>query len=76
MPACDYCGTTILFGGVKHGDLRFCNNNCANKSVLVKSAVTVSDDEVERQARAMHQGLCPKCSGPGPVDLHVSHRVY
>src|SRR5262249_4991286 len=24
----------------------------------------------------IHYGLCPKCSGPGPVDVHVSYRVW
>jgi hypothetical protein len=28
MARCAYCNTVILFGGVKDGDLRFCNETC------------------------------------------------
>jgi hypothetical protein len=24
----------------------------------------------------MHQGACPKCKGPGPVDVHTSYWVW
>ena len=24
----------------------------------------------------VHQGNCPQCDGPGPVDVHTSYRVY
>ena len=24
----------------------------------------------------LHQGNCPQCQGPGPVDIHTSHKVY
>lgn len=23
-----------------------------------------------------HQGPCPKCQGPGPIDVHVAHKVW
>jgi hypothetical protein len=76
MATCDTCGTTILFGGVKNGDTRFCNATCAQRGALLASSLQVAESEVEREARAIHQGKCPKCQGPGPVDMHVSHYVY
>lgn len=33
MAKCGYCGTTILFGGKKDGDLRFCNDECHAKRI-------------------------------------------
>jgi hypothetical protein len=38
MGACDYCGTTILFGGRQAGARRFCNESCESKGVLLKIA--------------------------------------
>jgi hypothetical protein len=32
----------------------------------------VSDDELEREVRKVHQGNCPVCNGPGPVDVHTT----
>jgi hypothetical protein len=31
---------------------------------------------VQEQVWKAHQGLCPKCGGAGPVDVHVSHKVW
>ena len=40
------------------------------------AAKAVPDAELEPELRALHQGNCPKCQGPGPVDIHTSHKVY
>ncbi len=76
MPACDFCGTRILFGGVSQGNLRYCNSICARDGAVAQATLTVPEAELERQVRELHQGPCPKCGGPGPVDVHTSHRVY
>jgi hypothetical protein len=76
MAKCAYCGTTILFGGKKDGDLRFCNETCCEKGVAVRIARRLPEDEVQKRAAVVHQGNCPKCGGPGPVDVHVSYRVW
>jgi hypothetical protein len=76
MATCDTCGTHILFGGVKVGDSRYCNQNCASKDAWKDLMKLVPEAEVERELRAVHQGNCPRCNGPGPVDIHVSHKVY
>lgn len=76
MTKCDYCGTTILFGGQQTGLLRFCNAQCAQKGTLVVASRQLPDSLVQQQVWAVHQGACPECSGPGPVDVDTSYRVW
>lgn len=38
-------------------------------------ATRLSYAQIEQVAWAVHQGNCPACGGPGPVDIHISHRV-
>jgi hypothetical protein len=76
MAACGYCGTTILFGGKRDGELRFCNDECQRKGFVAAVAQEVPDDLVSEQVWKVHQGSCPKCGGSGPVDVHMSYRVW
>jgi len=76
MATCDYCGTTIVFGGVKDNDLRFCNKECYQKGHVLVLSRSIPNDVVENQVRQIHRGSCPKCKGSGPVDVHTSHRIY
>jgi len=76
MAACGACNTTILFGGVRDGDLRFCNNDCHQKGYLLSIASKIPRDSVHEQVRSVFHGACPKCQGPGPVDVHTSYRVW
>lgn len=76
MTKCDYCGTTILFGGQAEGPLRFCNATCSSKGVLVRASMALPDSTVQQQTWSIHQGTCPVCTGPGPVDVHTSYRVW
>ncbi len=76
MAACDNCGTTILFGSVKDGDLRFCNATCQSNGHLLSAAARVPEDAARELARQMHQGNCPRCQGPGPVDVHTAYWVW
>ncbi len=75
MARCDYCGTSILFGGVKDNDLRFCNKGCHQQHLIVLSSA-IPEDVVDNQVRQIHRGRCPKCQGSGPVDVHTSYRIY
>ena len=75
MASCANCGQAILFGGVKHGTLRFCNQRCYNAAKHLHLEVDVPEDELEELLAAFHEGDCPCCSGPGPVDFHYSYRV-
>ncbi|MBI5758672.1 MAG: hypothetical protein HZA46_09155 [Planctomycetales bacterium] len=76
MARCDYCGTTILFGGVFDGRWRFCNENCRTQGVLLAVADRVPEDVLQEHLREVHEAACPKCGGSGPVDVHTSHRVW
>lgn len=76
MASCAYCSTTILFGGKRNGDLRFCNDKCEQKGALALIADQLSPADVASYIGSVHRGSCPECSGPGPVDVHTSYRVW
>lgn len=75
MAKCSFCGSTIVVGGVKAGDLRFCNDKCHFQGKLIPALEKIPPDLLDRQVQAVHKGPCPKCRGNGPVDVHVSHRA-
>jgi hypothetical protein len=76
MAKCDNCSKTILFGGKKLDGLRFCNDECLELGYLQIEARAIPDDIVFEAARELHMGLCPVCSGNGPIDVHTSHEVW
>jgi hypothetical protein len=75
MAVCNNCGQTIMFGGVTQGTDRYCNGRCAAAGAA-SNAVQIPPEELEKIVRSLHQGNCPKCNGPGPVDVHTSHKVF
>lgn len=76
MARCDYCGTTIVFGGVRDRGYRFCNATCQQNCSILMAFTQISPEILEQQVRAVHEGMCPLCRGRGPVDVHTSHRVW
>jgi len=76
MAKCDYCGSTIVFGGKRQGELRFCNASCAQRGALLAVSRQIPESIVNEAVLRVHDGLCPKCSGSGPVDVHVHHQVW
>lgn len=76
MAKCDYCGTMILFGGVTDGEDRFCNERCHEAGSLLHVVDELPRELVAKQIKEVYRGDCPKCDGPGPVDVHTSHTVY
>jgi len=76
MATCDYCGSTILFGGKRDANGRFCNQKCQARGGLLAVSKQIPDATVQDQVMKAHQGPCPKCKGSGPVDVHVSHKVW
>ena len=76
MKKCATCGNLILLGGKQDGALRYCNAKCQQIGALVARSRQIPPAEVQPQVMEVHQGLCPRCHGPGPVDVHVSHRVW
>jgi len=76
MAKCAYCSSTILFGGKQQGEARFCNAECQKHGVLASVAGQLPADQVDSYVRSVHGGDCPLCDGAGPVDVHVSYRVW
>jgi hypothetical protein len=74
--ACATCGKTILFGGKRRDDLRFCSDECAAQGDLVVAAQQVPEGVVIQTAAAWHRGDCPVCKERGPVDVHSSQWIY
>jgi hypothetical protein len=72
---CAYCNTRIFFGGKREGSLQFCNDGCRQGGVLLAVSRQVPETIVREQMWAVFKGSCSNCGGPGPVDVHVSHRV-
>jgi hypothetical protein len=75
MASCAVCGTTILFGGKSHSGMRFCSDVCAANGQVLAVANTIPDAEVIMLASKIHGGKCPKCSGPGPVEVHSAYEA-
>jgi hypothetical protein len=76
MRKCSYCDSNIIIGGVRDGDLRFCNQKCRQEGALLKVAQLVPEEEVKRRVLAVHQGPCPKCKRASPSDVHTSYFVW
>jgi len=76
MASCNACGSTIIFGGKTVGDARFCSDACAQNGPMLSRARQISDADAIVFASKIHGGACPKCSGPGPVDVRTSHQVW
>ena len=76
MARCDYCGSTILLGGARSGDLRFCNAKCQQNGQMLVASRQIPQDVVEKHLWEIHQGACPVCQGRGPIDVHTSHKVW
>jgi len=74
--ACPTCGTSVLFGGVKVGNKRYCSKKCYEADEINRVAAQIPNEHVEQLANELHSGMCPKCKNRGPVDIHKSHSVY
>jgi hypothetical protein len=76
MAKCGYCNSTILMGGVRSGDQRFCNSRCAQNARVLSVTQNIPADVLERKIEEVWRGNCPKCKGLGPVDVHKVHEVW
>ncbi|WP_386069376.1 hypothetical protein ACFJIW_04385 [Tahibacter sp. UC22_41] len=76
MATCAACDSTILFGGSRVGERRFCNDTCAQSAALLSLAQRLSEADIAQFTRQLHRGPCPRCRGPGPVDVHRSHQIW
>lgn len=76
MAKCDGCGRTIFIGAIKDGALRYCNKTCKQEAPFTKYAADLPMAEVQAEMNKLHGGLCPKCNGVGPVDIHTAHTIF
>jgi hypothetical protein len=76
MKTCNYCGTTILFGGKKSDGLCFCNDRCQQAGMLLAVSSQFPEDLVQQRTLEVHAGTCPRCQSGGPVDVYTSYRVW
>lgn len=76
MASCATCGSLILFGGVRDGDLRFCKDECHAQGFLIAVARDVPEGALLQSVSRLRNGPCPQCQGPGPVDVHTAHKVF
>jgi hypothetical protein len=47
MAKCDYCGATILFGGLKKGGSRFCSATCKDRKYITDHASELPENALE-----------------------------
>ncbi|HLH54388.1 MAG TPA: hypothetical protein VKY92_12310 [Verrucomicrobiae bacterium] len=73
---CNYCDSSIVFGGRSDPTGRYCNAKCQQSGHLVAIAKEVPAQEIERLLEEVRHGTCPRCGGPGPLDVHKSYQVW
>jgi hypothetical protein len=76
MDQCSYCSNTIVFGGIRDTSGLYCNDRCHKSHSLLFRAEKLSYKVVTRKILEIHRGKCPKCGGPGPVDVHEAFHVW
>lgn len=76
MAKCDYCDSTIIFGGKRDANGRFCNQKCQARGTLLAVSRQIPEPTVQERVWKEHQALCPRCSGAGPIDVHVNHKIW
>ncbi len=76
MKKCEVCGTLILFGPVRSDDHIYCSYECRDRGDFEQETEYIPDDTAVAMAMVINTGDCPKCGGPGPVDVQYSHTVW
>lgn len=74
--ACPTCGLSVLFGGVKDGDKKYCSKKCYEADEVNRIAKHIPEDAVVSLTNKIRNGKCPVCQGHGPIDVHKSYFVY
>ena len=73
---CPTCNEWIMLGAKRWGDVKFCSDRCLVEARCEAVASRLPAELIEEQVHLVHQAACPVCGGAGPVDLHLSHRVW
>ena len=64
-----------MFGGKKMGAKSFCSDRCY-KVGLSQQTESIPEDILAPMMAQAHEQNCPKCQGHGPVDIHMSHKIW
>lgn len=64
-----------MLGGSKAGELRFCNDQHRSLYILSEAADSLPPQTIADAVVSLHQGACPKCGGPGPIDIQARHTI-
>jgi hypothetical protein len=79
-PGCDQVTTEAVERGSPSHSLLGLYESALGPRIQGRATARVSinhgDLQSMREARDVHQGNCPKCEGPDPVDVHMSHKVH
>jgi hypothetical protein len=73
---CASCGKSILLGGIREGARTYCSRKCLEADEIGRLGAMIPARFVDAHATGIHGGSCPKCNGPGPVDVHPSYTVW
>lgn len=76
MARCGFCNKSIVFGGVSANNEKFCTDKCLEGRQVAEITKLVPSEEISREVEKVHAGDCPQCLRRGPVDVHISHRVW
>jgi hypothetical protein len=76
MATCNYCDTLFFLTGKSDESGRYCGVTCQQAGNLLAQSRQIPPVEVERLVWEIHHSNCPRCSGPGPIDIHKAHQVW
>ena len=75
MARCKHCNNLIVIRGVNDHEYRYCSKKCVELGRVQRVTDAVPAELLQRYVSEVHHGACPKCGGPGPIDVHTSHSV-
>lgn len=74
--ACANCGSTILFGGKKSGNRKYCNEKCFEADEIGRMSDAIPDSEVDRFSAEIRQADCPQCGKNSGLEVFKSYFIY
>ena len=76
MASCSYCDSFILLGGKTDQTGRYCSAKCQQAGNLLALSNQIPPRELARMVDEVRHSNCPRCGGPGPVDVYKAHQVW
>jgi hypothetical protein len=66
----------MLLGGKTDHTGRYCSARCQQAGNLLALSNQLPPHELERMVEEVRHSNCPRCNGPGPVDVYKAHYVW